>query len=325
MRAMSSLSAALLISPRHFGFNAETAASNAMQRPHSAAADTAEAAAEVAARARAEGAALAQALRDAGVTTVVVEDADEVLPDAVFPNNWLSFHEDGTLVVYPLLAPLRRRERREAVIDAACAAARFTVRRRLDLQRHERDGHYLEGTGSLVLDRAQHVAYACRSPRTSETLATEWARELGYTLCCFDATDARGIPYYHTNVMMWIGARCAAVCLEAVALPERAGLRAQIEGSGRTLIELSRTEIAQFCGNMLEFGLHSATGARSLLVMSSSAAAGLRAETAAAIRQYVDAIVTVPVPTIERIGGGSVRCMIAEVPMTAAPPTGSAA
>jgi hypothetical protein len=320
MRAMPYSSAALLISPRHFAFNAETAASNVMQRP----VVDAESTTDIVTLARTESAALARALTDAGVLTVVADDADEPLPDAVFPNNWLSFHEDGTLVLYPMLAAVRRRERREAVIAAACAATGFRVRRRLDLTPHERAGRFLEGTGSLVLDRRQRVAYACRSPRTSEALAGEWARSLGYELCCFDATDARGIPYYHTNVIMWIGTRCAAVCLEAVAEPERAALRLRIERGGRTLIELSRAEVAQFCGNMLELTLPGAARARALLVMSARAATAMSAATATAIRAHVDAIVTVPVPTIERIGGGSVRCMIAEVPILVPPQPGLA-
>jgi hypothetical protein len=318
MYAMTGSSAVLLVRPRHFGYNPETASSNVMQQQLADASSVT----GIAASARTESAALAGALRAAGISTVVAEDAEEPLPEAVFPNNWLSFHDDGTLVTYPLLAPLRRRERREAVIDAACAATGFTVRRRLDLTSHERAGHFLEGTGSLVLDRHERQAYACRSPRTSEALAQIWARELGYELCCFDATDASGIPYYHTNVMMWIGARCVAVCLEAVAEPQRQALRAKLARAGRTVIELGRDEIALFGGNMLELPLPGATGPRSLLVMSAHAAAGLRTGTAAAIRAHVDKIIAVQVPTIERVGGGSVRCMMAEVPLPAQPSPG---
>jgi hypothetical protein len=312
MRAMPVPCAALLVSPRHFAFNAETAASNALQRLP--ASDPT--ALDVVALARAEHARLVAALDAAGIATVVADDGDEPLPDAVFPNNWISFHEDGTLVLYPMLAPLRRRERRAAVIAAACAATGFSVRRRLDLTRHEREQEFLEGTGSLVLDRDRRVAYACRSPRTSEALARTWAAALGYELCCFDATDANGIPYYHTNVMMWIGARCAVVCLDSVREAERAMLRVRLSAGGRALIELTRAEVAQFCGNMLELTARAGSATRSVLLMSANAAAALRAETAAAIGACVDAVVAVPVPTIERLGGGSVRCMVAEVPLS---------
>jgi hypothetical protein len=298
--------AVLLVRPRHFRFNPETAASNTLQRD--AVTDAA-----VAARARAEFDALAQALAGAGIATVVAEDGDEPLPDAVFPNNWLSFHDGGGVALYPMMSPLRRRERRAAVIAAASAVG-FVERVRHDFTAHEREGRFLEGTGSLVIDHAARVAYACRSPRTDETLAYEWARQLGYELQAFSACDEDGRPYYHTNVMMWVGTRCAAACIEAVSAAERAVLRARLQHGGRALVELSRAEVAAFCGNMLELRAGPEPGGRSVLVMSATAAAGLRPATAAALHAYVDQIVVVAVPTIETLGGGSVRCMMVEVP-----------
>jgi hypothetical protein len=234
----------------------------------------------------------------------------------VFPNNWLSFHADGTLVLYPMLAPNRRCERRAELIAMACESAGFRPRRRLDLTAHERTGHFLEGTGSLVLDHRARIAYASRSSRTDESLAREWSRELGYDALVFDASDARGAPYYHTNVIMWIGSRCAMVCAEAIAPADRERVLGQLRQDGdRELIEIDRAAVAAFAGNMLELASwDEALGDTSVLVMSATARTALEGPVMRRLGACVDSVLAVPVPTIERVGGGSVRCMLTEIP-----------
>jgi len=299
-----------MVNPASFGFNAETAASNALQQRGT------EAPAAVAAQARVETAALCQALRSEGVRVLLAEDeAPPARPDAVFPNNWISLHADGTLVLYPLLAPNRRAERRAALVEQLCAALQFTPRRRVDLTAHETSGRYLEGTGSLVLDHPARLAYACRSARTDESLVREWARIMDYEPIVFDATDAQGLAYYHTNVLLWIGTRAAVLCSEALAGGDRERVRARLHASGRELIEIDRAAVAAFAGNLLELASwDEALGDCSLLVMSARARAALNGPLLQRLEGCVDTLLCVPVPTIERIGGGSVRCMLAEVP-----------
>jgi hypothetical protein len=308
-----------MVEPASFGANAQTAGSNAFQ--HAAAADTGRAgspAEALNALARAELQGLATALRAEGIRVHVAADTPEPpRPDAVFPNNWVSFHADGTRVLYPMLALNRRAERRMDVVDAACAALDFRVRRTLDLTAHEREGRFLEGTGSLVLDHVQRVAYTCLSPRTDAGLVREWARQMDFEAEVFTATDAAGQPYYHTNVMMWIGARCAVLCAESLAATDLPRVRDRLAASGRALVEISRAAVAAFAGNMLELATwDEALGDASLLVMSSTARAALDAAAWRTLSGCVDAVIVAPVPTIEWHGGGSVRCMLAEVPET---------
>src|SRR5467141_447337 len=190
--------AVLMIRPHAFGYNPETAATNTFQLPQDL-----RGAAEAGTRARAEFERLAQALGSEGISVCAVDDtAQPAKPDAVFPNNWLSFHDDGTLVLYPMHSASRRLERRPEVIDAAVKRLDFKVSHLIDLTHHERQGRFLEGTGSLVLDHIRRVAYACTSPRTHPQLVAEWARELEYQAVIFEATDRAGAPLYHTNVMM---------------------------------------------------------------------------------------------------------------------------
>jgi hypothetical protein len=299
-----------MVNPASFGFNAETAASNALQQR------TAQASTAVAAQARAESAGLCQALRSEGVRVLLADDEPvPPKPDAVFPNNWISLHADGTLVLYPMLAPNRRLERREPLVEQVCETLGFTPQRRIDLTGHEASGRFLEGTGSLVLDHADRVAYACRSPRTDESLVRDWARTMDYEAIVFEATDAAGRAYYHTNVMMWIGTRAALLCSESLAATDRERVAARLRASGRELIEIDRAAVAAFAGNMLELASwDESLGDCSVLVMSASAHAALPGPTLRRLEGCVDTVLSVPVPTIERIGGGSVRCMLAEVP-----------
>jgi hypothetical protein len=301
--------AVLMVRPACFGFNPETAASNTFQKRGGAAG------ANATQEARAEFDALVQALMSEGVSVCVAEDTPEpAKPDAVFPNNWVSFHEDGTLVLYPMEAVSRRHERRREVIDQAVEALGFRVSHLLDLMHHEDEGKYLEGTGSLVLDRVSRVAYACASTRTHPELVKEWAQELGYEPVIFGAANRAGIPLYHTNVLMCIGARFAVVGSEAIARSDRARVLERLKASGREIVEIGHTEIEQFAGNMLELGTwDEALGDSRVLVMSESARRALGPEVFRQLSGCTDAVLAVPLPTIERLGGGSVRCMLAEV------------
>jgi hypothetical protein len=295
-----------MVEPAAFGFNTETAVTNRFQ--HTASDD----AGWIASAARAEFAALVAALRAAGIGVAVVSDsAQPAKPDAVFPNNWVSFHSDGTVVLYPMQSAARRAERREAVIDAVKSQLEFIERRRIDLTTEERKGRFLEGTGSLVLDHAARVVYACRSPRTDESLVREWARQMHYEPCMFDAATPDGTPVYHTNVVLWIGAGVAGIGLDWIPAAQRAALRSRLS-AGRQVLRLRGEQLQAFAGNMLE--LAAADGHRHL-VMSATAARSLDADQKQRLQQAGVAPLVSAIPTIERIGGGSVRCMLAEVPV----------
>jgi len=302
--------AVLMVRPAAFGYNPETAGSNAFQKPAQAGCGPQ---AQAAARAEFEG--LVRALLSEGVSVCVAEDSpDPPKPDAIFPNNWVSFHEDGTLVLYPMEAPSRRRERRQEIIDHAVQELGFRVRHLIDLMHYEAQGKFLEGTGSLVLDHSERVAYACASSRTHPQLVRTWAQELRYEPVIFEATDREGLPLYHTNVLMCIGARMAIVGTEAIAPKDRERVVGRLQAGGREVIEIGHAEIAQFGGNMLELGTwDEALGDSRVLVMSDSARRALQPETYAQLCGCTDAVLAVPVPTIEQVGGGSVRCMLAEV------------
>ena len=295
-----------MVDPVSFGFNAETAVTNRFQHAQDAAPNAGKVA-------RAEAATLANALRAAGIGVAVAPDTTvPQKPDAVFPNNWVSFHEDGSVVLYPMHNPSRRAERREAVIDCVKSQLGFQERRRLDLSTEENHGRFLEGTGSLVLDHAQRLAFACRSPRTDEALVREWARQMDYEPVLFDAATPDGSAVYHTNVVLWIGKNVAAAGFEWVPSPQRAELLRRLSAQGqRTVIDLRAAQLLAFAGNMLELG--DGQGRRHL-VMSTAAASSLDADQSAMIRDAGVQRLLAAVPTIERLGGGSVRCMLAEVP-----------
>jgi hypothetical protein len=298
-----------MVRPRHFAFNAETAVTNRFQKAGGSD--------HTAAQARAEFDAFAAALAGEGVTVCVAQDSDDPpKPDAVFPNNWVSFHADGTLVLYPMQAVSRRTERRREIVDAVVRDTGFKVLRTVDLTHHEKAGRFLEGTGSLVLDHRERVAYACRSPRTDEQVAREWAEVMGYELELFAARDARGAPIYHTNVLMSIGTRMAVVALDNIDAADRARVAARLEKQ-HDLLAISEQEMGAFAGNVLEVGSWDEyLGDMRILVMSATAQHALEGRKYARLYTSVDAVLAAPIDIIERHGGGSVRCMLAEVFLT---------
>jgi hypothetical protein len=305
VRRTQSASTVLMLRPAAFGSNPQTAGTNRFQ------ADPRRASAGAAAEATREFDAAVAALEQAGVEIHVFADRpDPACPDAVFPNNWVSLHADGTVVLYPMLAPSRRLERRLELLMELERRGGFRVTRLLDLTHHELRGRFLEGTGSVVFDHRAGVAYACRSPRTDEDVLAELCEELGYRPHPFDASDDAGAPVYHTNVLMSVGTRFALVCADSIAPAQRSAVIDELGASGREVMLIDRRQMGCFAGNLLE--LRDRAGA-TVLAMSRRGHESLGGATSERLSRCVDRLVTVDVPTIETLGGGSIRCMIAEV------------
>ncbi len=294
--------AVLMVRPAAFGFNPETAATNVF-----AAAVATECA--VAALAEFDGA--VEQLSDAGVDVLVLDDSPEpAKPDAVFPNNWVSFHGDGTLALYPMAAATRRLERRLDPLMELLAKRGFDVARVVDLSAAEETGHFLEGTGSLILDRPGRRAYAALGPRTDRQALAEFESRLGYSTFTFDAADAMGRPVYHTNVMMSLGTRFAMLCLDVVSPGQRQALADDVVASGRSIIEVNSKQLRCFACNLIE--LRAANG-EPLVALSAAARACLRVDQFATLERLGGQLIDIAIPTIEAVSGGSLRCMIADI------------
>ena len=295
----------MMVRPAAFGFDEETAVTNRFQER--GAGETG--AGGVAALARDEFDGLVRALREAGVEVLAFEDTpDPPRPSSVFPNNWISFHGDGTVVLYPMATESRRLEVRPEWIEEL-AATGFRVERTLDL-RVGATGRALEGTGSLVLDRDRRLAFAALSPRTDPELVRAFAEELDYEPVTFRAEDPGGVPVYHTNVVLSVGPSVALACFDCIPDPaERALLREHLLADDRLVIELNWDQILSFAGNALEV---SRAAQRPALVLSAAAHSSLTPEQLEALEQRVDPISS-PLTTIERLGGGSARCMVAAI------------
>lgn len=292
-----------MIRPARFAGNIETAASNHFQQP-SRVDDS------VQAQALQEFESLHNALLKAGVTVNVLDDTlTPHKPDAIFPNNWVSFHTEGTVVLYPMMAANRRTERRVEVLEQLNQRG-YHIHNVVDLSPHESSDQFLEGTGSLVLDRMHHIAYACISPRTDIEVLGEFSQRLDYELVVFDACDDNQQPIYHTNVMMCVGSRFAIVCAAAIAMHEREGVLHALRSSGHELVDISYEQMRRFAGNMLE--LQNNRG-ESVIVMSKTAYDSLLPAQRLQLQLLGGQLIVAEVPTIEQQGGGSVRCMIAEV------------
>jgi hypothetical protein len=291
----------LMIRPVNFSFNAETAVNNAFQ--------VAGAGTDAQHKALQEFESLVRLLRDNGVDVTVVDDTPiPYTPDSIFPNNWVSFHREATLCLYPMYAANRRLERKSSVLDLI--SRKFRIDATLDFSTYEDEGRFLEGTGSMVLDRDKHIAYACLSPRTDRGVLHDFCRKMDYRPEVFTARDGHGRDIYHTNVMMCVADRFVVVCLDSLPIAaERHHLEATIHASGKTLIPITLDQLNHFAGNMLQ--VENQKGEK-LLVMSSQAYASL---TPAQIQQLegFNRILHSPLTTIETNGGGSARCMLAEI------------
>lgn len=285
----------------NFGYNAETAQSNSFQR-NSALPDN-----EIQKRALKEFEELARKIEDAGIGLKVFNDtALPEKPDAIFPNNWFSTHSDGTVILYPMQSPSRRLERREDIIE--WLRHHYRVSRIIDLTHFEQQEKFLEGTGSLVFDHNNKIVYASVSPRTDSELVEIVAKELACKPCLFKTLDNNSKEIYHTNVVMSVSKQLAVVCLESV-IEGKEKFRQELLSSGRELLELNYHQLENFAGNMLM--LRNSKGG-SVMVMSGRAFRSINTEQIKLIEKYAE-IVCSDVNTIEQIGGGSVRCMLAEV------------
>ncbi|MES2003426.1 MAG: arginine deiminase-related protein [Bacteroidota bacterium] len=291
----------LMIRPVHFNFNAETAVNNSFQ--------IRSADATVQDKALDEFNHFISVLQKHEIDVTVIEDTpDPHTPDSVFPNNWVSFHEDGTLLLYPMFAVNRRKERKQHVLEAI--RQKFNISRTIDLSAYETDNLFLEGTGSMVLDRVHKIAYACLSQRTDIHLLNTFCEQMGYRPVSFHAVDEAGNPIYHTNVMMCVADEYVIICLNSIPdNTEEKILTQSILETGKELIEISFDQLNHFAGNMLQ--VHNKKNEK-FLVMSSQAFDSLTEMQKMRIEKY-NPIIHSDITTIETNGGGSARCMMAEV------------
>lgn len=298
---MQTTSKILMVRPFRFAFNEETAQNNYFQQAGESV--------SVAVKALEEFDAFVSQLHGKDVDVTVVQDTPEPwTPDSVFPNNWFSSHISGELVLYPMFAENRRQERKREVLDLL--TRKMNHRKVIDLTHWEKEGEFLEGTGSMVFDRDKRIAYCCRSPRTSEKVLADFCARLNYDAVVFNATDKNGNLIYHTNVMMAVGNQVAIVCLESIKDDnERQKVVSRLTSAGKIIVDISLDQVVRFAGNMLE--VKSRNG-QPIMVMSASARNALTAVQETIISTY-NTILSAPLSTIETNGGGSARCMLAEI------------
>jgi hypothetical protein len=302
MTNQQTTSTILMIRPVNFGFNEQTAGSNAFQNRNAEQQ-------QVQDKALNEFDNLVNLLQNNGVEVIVVDDTHEPhTPDSIFPNNWVSFHQDGNVFLYPMMAENRRLERREDIIMQL--EDEFQIKHVIDLSRFEHDHKFLEGTGSMVLDRENKIAYACISPRTDKEVLALFCEQTGYKEVSFHAFDQYHQAIYHTNVLMCIGSKFAVICLDSITDDnERNAVLTILKLTHKEIINISFVQMNKFAGNMLE--LKNQNG-ESLLVMSKNAYQSLNQDQKAALEKYCK-LLYADINTIENNGGGSARCMIAEV------------
>ncbi len=294
----------MMVRPATFGYNEETATNNAFQSN-----DTSRSPEEVQALARKEFDQFVEKLRSHGIEVIVIEDTPEpVKTDAVFPNNWISFHDSGEIITYPMFSPIRRRERRADVIQTMQERFRFSQTLHLEKEFGETDD-FLEGTGSMILDRENKLVYACVSIRTHPELVKKLAEHLGYTVVLFHALDKNGQQIYHTNVMMAIGETFAVICLDCIPEEEQVYVIRHLGQTNKKIISISLEQMEAFAGNMLQ--VRNKLG-ETFLVMSEQAYQSLTQEQIDLIEAETRILYS-PLSTIETYGGGSARCMMAEV------------
>lgn len=291
----------LMVSPDSFGFNEQTAKSNYFQKEVK---DT-----EIGKKAMVEFREAVKKIKDHGIEVHVFASPKETnCPDAVFPNNWISTHANGTVILYPMCTPNRRAERNSEIIK--WLETDFSVKNIADLSFYENENLFLEGTGSIVFNHEAKTAYACISPRTNEKVLDEVCRILGYTSFVFEATDLNGNQIYHTNVVMSVGKKTAVVCLESISeLTERNMLTESLRASGLEILDISFAQMNSFCGNILE--VENKSG-ENYCIMSKTAFDSF-SETQKVILKKNAMLLPVEIPVIENTGGGSARCMLAEI------------
>ena len=301
---MQTTSKVLMVRPVRFGFNEQTAGNNSFQKRGY----------ELSAQDMAleEFDNFVTLLRANNVDVVVVEDTPEPhTPDSIFPNNWFSTHASGELVLYPMCAPNRRLERKESVLNVIKEIGeRGKMRRIVDLTHWESENLFLEGTGSLIFDRKNRIVFACRSPRCDIAVLEDLCEKLDYEFLDFGAYDRDGKPIYHTNVMMCVGDKFVVACLDSIKnIDERTEFISFVEDCDKELIEISIDQMEQFAGNMLQLR---STGGEPLLIMSATAKRALTTDQLESLMSYCK-IISPELESIETNGGGSARCMLAEI------------
>ncbi|MFC4210381.1 citrulline utilization hydrolase CtlX [Pedobacter lithocola] len=298
---MQSTNQILMIRPVDFKFNEQTAANNMFQ----VASDEN----DVQVQALKEFDGFVNLLRVNGIDVTVIDDTYQPeTPDSIFPNNWVSFHEDGSVFLYPMFSENRRLERRNDIIEKL--KEKFEVNHISDISFYEKQYAFLEGTGSMVLDRTNKIAYACLSVRTDEEVLNNFCMLTGYQPIAFQAVDSSRFPIYHTNVMMCIGDEFAVICLDSIPNEqEKLVVALSLNNSGKHVIEITLAQMNQFAGNMLQV---TNQDNEKLLVMSEQAYLSLSKKQIETLEQYCR-IIYAPIYTIEKNGGGSARCMLAEI------------
>ena len=300
---MQSTNNILLIRPSNFVFNTQTADSNAFQNVITASAE------DIQQNVFNEFEAFANTLQSKGVNVSIVDDtAIPQKPDAIFPNNWVSFHPNGTVILYPMFAPNRRLERRLDIIELL--KKDYEITNIIDLSINEKDNIFLEGTGSIVFDHNNKIAYACISPRTNKNLFIDVCKQLGYQPIYFTANDINGKEIYHTNVMMCVGETFVVICLDSITnIDEKHLVADSILQTNKELIAISFEQMNQFAGNMLEL---KTSDNNKILALSKSSFDSLTEQQKQKLQNHCE-LVQLNIKTIETIGGGSARCMIAEI------------
>ncbi len=296
-----------MIEPIAFKFNKQTASNNYFQKKNDSLSND-----KVQANALTEFKALVKKLEEKEVSVLVFKDNDDLnTPDAIFPNNWISFHENKSVVLYPLYAKNRRYERRIDIIDSLRKEHNFSISKILDYSEQEDNAQFLEGTGSLILDRENKICYACLSERTNKELVVKFCEDFSYTPILFNAfqtVNKQRLKIYHTNVIMNIGITYAVVCFDAIDnVDEKEMVRDQLLKSGKDIIEINESQLDQFAGNMLQV-----MGDQPYLVMSLTAYNSLSKEQISRLESH-NPIIYSNLSTIENYGGGSARCMMAEI------------
>ncbi len=298
---MQTTSHILMIRPVNFLFNKQTAVNNAFQ--------VASGDPDIQQKAASEFDTFVDKLRVKRIDVTVINDTPEPhTPDSIFPNNWISFHNDGTVVLYPMFAENRRLERKPDIIKVI--ESKFIVSNTRDLSKYEVQGKFLEGTGSIVLDREKSIAYACVSPRTDKNIFEEFCHKMKYKPVLFHAVDKKGGAIYHTNVMMCVADQYIVICLESIHdRDELKNVTETIKSSGKEIIDITAEQMNHFAGNMLQ--VNSEDG-KKFMVMSTQAYESLTPEQVERLEKY-NKIIHSSLYTIEKNGGGSARCMMAEV------------
>lgn len=290
-----------MIRPVDFKFNEQTAANNKFQ--------VASTESDTQTQALKEFDGFVEILRKNGIDVTVVDDTlQPETPDSIFPNNWVSFHDDGSIYLYPMFSENRRLERRKDILEGL--SEKFEVNHVSDLSFYEMQYAFLEGTGSMVLDRVNKIAYACLSVRTDQEVLDNFCMLTGYESVSFQAVDDTNFPIYHTNVMMCIGDRFAVICLDSIRNEEeKLAVLLRLTNSGKAIVEITLDQMNHFAGNMLQV---SNSEGESILAMSEQAFLSLTKDQVATLEHF-SSIIYAPIYTIEKNGGGSARCMLAEI------------